>query len=443
MEEAICMKKILSLALILMLALASFTGAVAQEDRGEPNVTVDSVYYDDWSIEITWLPQDGFDTTDTAMADYLVGTAVAFVKDHPEVKVTCAAQSINIADAMSKLLTQAAAGNAPDVASVDSFYLPLYYDYLQPVTDVFEANGLSLDSWFPFAQDAMTNEDGDIVAMWYDTDVRALYYQKSVMPTPPATWDELFAMMEPLKEEGYMFLYPAGANETTSCDVWPWFWSLGGQILDEEGNPVFAEGSNYDALIKTFDFLKQTIDTGITPTRVTSFMTHTDVNTDVMTGTVACFVGGSWVGTQLATLMGDEKFEEEWGIAPIPISAEGEPSTCCGGWTVGVFAQDDVKRQLAAELGIRAFISRQGMLDYCTVKGNIPCRADLYDDERFANDWQAVKFCELLQDGDVRPGFEIYTYISQQFQTAIANVITGAQTSEEAVQTMKENVELY
>ena len=54
-----------------------------------------------------------------------------------------------------------------------------------------------------------------------------------------------------------------------------------------------------------------------------------------------------------------------------------------------------------------------------------------------------MKFCELLQDGDVRPGFEIYTYISQQFQTAIANVITGAQTSEEAVQTMKENVELY
>ena len=153
------MRKFLSLALILMLALTSFSGAVAQEDRGEPNITVDSVYYDDWSIEITWLPQDGFDTTDTAMADYLVSTAVAFVKDHPEVKVTCAAQSINIADAMSKLLTQAAAGNAPDVASVDSFYLPLYYDYLQPITDVFEANDLSLDSWFPFAQDAMTNDD--------------------------------------------------------------------------------------------------------------------------------------------------------------------------------------------------------------------------------------------------------------------------------------------
>lgn len=436
------MKRALSLILVLMLALSACCVAFA-EDRGEPNVTVDSVFYDDWSVEITWLPEDGFDTTDVGKADYLIGTATAFVKDHPEVKVTCAAQSQNIADAMSKLLTQAAAGNAPDVASVDSFYLPLYYDYLQPVTDVFEANELSLDSWYPFAQDAMTNDNGDVVAMWYDTDVRAFYYQKSLFPEVPATWDELFAAMEPLKEQGYMFLYPAGANETTSCDVWPWFWSLGGEILDEEGNPIFAEGANYDALLATFNFLKQTIDTGITPTRVTAFMTDTDVNTDVMTGKVAGFVGGSWVGTQLAELMGAEKFEEEWGIAPIPVSADGQKCTCCGGWTVGVFTKDDAKRQLAAELGIRAFINREGMLGYTAVEGNLPCRKDLYDDARFQDDWQAKAFCELFEDGHVRPGFEIYTFISQEFQNAIANVISGAQTPEDAIETMKTNVELY
>lgn len=264
-----------------------------------------------------------------------------------------------------------------------------------------------------------------------------------MIPEAPTTWDELFEVMEPLAEDGYMFLYPAGANETTSCDVWPWFWSLGGEICDEEGNPIFAEGENYNALQQTFEFLHKTAETGITPTRVTSFMTDTDVNTDVMTGKVACFVGGSWVGTQLATLMGEDTFEEEWGIAPIPVSADGTKSTCCGGWTVGVFAKDDVKRQLAAELGIRAFINREGMLGYTGVEGNLPCRRDLYDAERFQDDWQAKAFCELFEDGHVRPAFEIYTYISQEFQAAIANVITGAQTPEEAIETMKTNVELY
>lgn len=436
------MKKFLCMTLALVMVLSMCTFAFA-DDKGEPNVTVDSVYYDDWSIEITWLPEDGFDSTDVGKADYLIGTAVAFVKDHPEVKVTCAAQSQNIADAMSKLLTQAATGNAPDIASVDSFYIPLYYDYLVPITDVFEANGLSVDSWFPFAQKVMKPED-DVVCMWYDTDVRALYYQKSLFPNgAPATWDELFETMGTLANDGYMFLYPAGANETTSCDVWPWFWSLGGEICDEEGTPIFAEGVNYDALKGTFDFLKKTIDTGITPTRVTSFMTDTDVNTDVMTGKVACFVGGSWVGTQLASLMGAEKFEEEWGIAAIPVSADGHKSTCCGGWTVGVFTQDETKRALAAELGIRAFINREGMLGYTAVEGNLPCRRDVYDAPRFETDWQAAAFCSLFEDGHVRPAFDIYTYISQEFQAAIANVISGAQTSEEAIETMKTNVELY
>lgn len=437
------MKKLLSLFLVLMFVLLSLASTALATEKGEPNVTVDAVFYDDWSIEITWLPEDGFDSTDTAKANWLTGIATEFVKKHPEVKISCVAQSQNIADAMSKLLTQAATGNAPDLASVDSFYLPLYYDYLQPVTDVFNEMGLDLNSWFPFCADAMTNEDGDVVAMWYDTDVRALYYQKNVMPTPPATWDELFTQMEALKDDGYMFLYPAGANETTSCDIWPWFWSMGGEICDAEGTPVFAQGENYDSLLETFNFLKKTIDTGITPTRVTSFMTDTDVNTDVMTGKVACFVGGSWVGTQLVSLMGAEKFEEEWGIAPIPVKEGASASTCSGGWTCGVFAKDDTKRKLAAELAIMCFVNDTGMLGYTEVEGNLPARADLYEDERFANDWQAKKFCELLDDGHTRPGFEIYTYISQEFQSAIGNVISGAQTPEEAIATMKSNVELY
>ena len=99
--------------------------------------------------------------------------------------------------------------------------------------------------------------------------------------------------------------------------------------------------------------------------------------------------------------------------------------------------------QLAAELGIRAFINREGMLGYTAVEGNLPCRKDLYDDARFQDDWQAKAFCELFEDGHVRPGFEIYTFISQEFQNAIANVISGAQTPEDAIETMKTNVELY
>ena len=408
--------------------------------QGEPTVTNDSVGYDDATIELTWLPQEGFDSTNKPVADYFKQSAIDFVKEHPEVRIQITAQTTQINDAMSKLLTQAASGNAPALAAVDSFYLPHYYDYLQPVTDVLEENNIPLDSWFPFAQELMKPED-EIVAMWYDTDVRALYYQKDLVETPPTTWTELFEVMEPLAEEGYMFLYPAGKNETTSCDILPWFWAQGGELLDENGAPIFNEGANREAMLGTLDFLKQTIDTGITPARVTSFIDDGAMNEDVATGQVAMFVGGSWLATQIGAIIGQDTFNETYGIANIPVVDGADPVTCCGGWTCGVFAEDDELRKLAAQFAIDTYISDEGNVDYTTACGNLPCRETSYDlSDRFKDDPNAMAFRDLFAYGKVRPADALYTTVSNEFQVAIADVINGNATPEQALETMSENV---
>lgn len=410
--------------------------------KGEPTVTSDSVGYDDATIELTWLPQEGFDSTNKPVADYFKQSAIDFVKEHPEVKIQITAQTTQINDAMAKLLTQAAAGNAPDLASVDSFFLPHYYDYLQPVTDVLEENNIPLDSWFPFAQGMMKPED-EVLAMWYDTDVRALYYQKDLVETPPTTWTELFDAMEPLADEGYMFLYPAGKNETTTCDVLPWFWSQGGELLDETGKPIFNEGVNKDAMLGTFNFLKKTIDTGITPARVTSFIDDGAMNEDVATGKVAMFVGGSWLATQIGAILGQDVFNETYGIANIPVADGKDPSTCCGGWTCGVFAKDDETRKLAAQFAIDTYISDEGNVDYTTACGNLPCRETSYDlSDRFKDDPNAMAFRELFQYGKVRPADPLYTFVSSELQVAIADVINGNASPEQALQTMSDNVDV-
>ena len=381
------------------------------------------------------------DSTNQPVADYFKESAIKFVKEHPEVKIQITVQSTQINDAMAKLLTQAAAGNAPDLASVDSFVLPHYYDYLQPVTDVLEENNISLDSWFPFAQEMMKPED-EVLAMWYDTDVRALYYQKAVVENPPKDWDELISTMEELSKDGYMFLYPAGKNETTSCDMLPWFWAQGGELLDESGAPAFDQGKNKEAMLGLFNFLKKTIDTGITPTRVTSFMTDGDMNEDVATGKVAMFVGGSWLATQIGAILGQDTFNETYGIANIPVVSGSDPSTCCGGWTCGVFTKDETKRKLAAQFAIDTYISDKGNVDYTTACGNLPCRETSYDlSDRFKDDPNAMAFRDLFQYGHVRPAATIYNFISTELQVAVADVINGNATPEQALETMAKNVD--
>ena len=425
------MKKILSLALILMLALASFTGAVAQEDRGEPNVTVDSVYYDDWSIEITWLPQDGFDTTDTAMADYLVGTAVAFVKDHPEVKVTCAAQSINIADAMSKLLTQAAAGNAPDVASVDSFYLPLYYDYLQPVTDVFEANGLSLDSWFPFAQDAMTNEDGDIVAMWYDTDVRALYYQKSVMPTPPATWDELIEYAQKLTtEDHYGYVFGAGDSGTMMFTFVPYIWCNGGDVMSADGTQsMLDQPEAVEALQLMCDLANEY---KVCPEGITAYG-WTESQDAFLSGKASMIVLGSAAVWSMLT----GEYDINAGSCLIP-SKDGVTYSSFSGGDSLAMVYDCANPDVAWDF-IEYCLSEDVQVEEMAQYGQLPARSDLFDNQYFEANPEFQVMREALAVGEAPYSLK-YNEMYVPFLDGVQAAINGVTTAEEAFASAAQNI---
>jgi ABC-type sugar transport system, periplasmic component len=453
-------KKILSMILVLAMVLTlgltgcssttsesqssagASSGAASTADKGEPTVTNDGVGYPDATVELTWLPQEAFDSPNKPVADYLKAKAVEFVKKHPEVKIKVTAQTVNIQDAMAKLLIQASSGTAPDVAAIDSFTLPSYWKYLQPVDDVLEENNISLDSWFQFAQDLMKPQD-KVLALWYNTDVRMLYYQKALFPTVPKDWDELVSKCQELKKSGnYSFLYPAGKNETTSCDIWPWFWAQGGKIVDDSGKPVFNEGENKQYMLNTLKFLKTTIDTGITPTRVTSFMTDGDMNEDVASGKVAAFVGGSWLRTQIAAVIGEDAFVNTYEMAPIPVMAGKETTTTAGGWTYGVFSKDDTKRKLAAQFAIDTFVGDEGAEGYCVASGNLPVRTNLYASvDHFKTDPYMQKFKDSLAKATVRPGVEIYNFISTEFQVAISDVISGAATPESALDKMAKNVD--
>jgi multiple sugar transport system substrate-binding protein len=263
------------------------------------------------------------------------------------------------------------------------------------------------------------------------------------VPNPPKTWDELFAIAEKLKNEGYTaFLYPAGRNETTSCDVLPWFWSQGGLLVDDAGRPVFDQGNNRTYMLNTLNFIKRTIDTGITPVRVSTFGTDNDMIPEVVAGKVAMFAGGSWLASELQDILGKEEFQNAWGLAQIPMPAGGKRVSTAGGWTTGVFTRDDQKRRLAADFAIHCFIEDAAMDEYTALSGQLPTRTTIYENsEHFSKDPVLVAYGRELEYARVRPGVEIYNNISQEFQVAISDVITGEAAPERALETMSQNIQ--
>lgn len=363
-----------------------------------------------------------------------------WANDHSDAGIDIEYQT-NLEQMKTKLLQVAARGSAPSMSQVDSFWVPSFYDDLQPVTDVID----DPDDWYPFVKDVMV-QGGEWKAVWKNTDCRALYYRQDLMDkyndgNPPETWDELISVGKTIKQKENMngYMYNGGKWEATTFDNLAMFWAQGGDLVNDQGKPVLGDGSNKKALLNVFDFFKRTIDSGITPKRVANINDYALLRQAALNGETAMFLGGNW---QISVIKQktDKKTWENWKVAKIPQMKADMSSTGTGGWTEGVFATDESKRKAAAAFA-GMYATKENMAKYCKASGNLPTRKSVYEGKKyFSEDPYMQVYKKLLEDGRARPGYPIYLTISSEWQAAAGKVITGQASPEKAVNTMISNV---
>ena len=364
-----------------------------------------------------------------------------WAKDHPDAEIDLEYQT-NLEQMKTKLLQAAAKGNAPSMAQVDSFWVPNFTNHLQPVTDVVEDKG----DWYPFVKDVMV-KDGEWLSVWKSTDCRALYYRQDLIDKhgdgkPPATWDELIEIGSTIKEKEDMagYMYNGGKWEATTFDNLAMFWAQGGDLVDDQGKPVLDEKKNKTALLKVFEFLKRTIDSGVTPQRVATINDYTMLREAALNGETAMFLGGNWQISNIKQSVNSKKEWKQWKVAKIPQATADISSTGTGGWTVGVFDTDEKKRKAAADWA-GMFAKKENMGKFCKSGGYLPTRKSVFEEVKFfSEDPYMQVYKKLLENGRARPGFPIYLTISSEWQAAAGKVITGQESPEKAVETMIKNV---
>jgi ABC-type glycerol-3-phosphate transport system substrate-binding protein len=194
----------------------------------------------------------------------------------------------------AKLQLAAAAGRLPDVASIDSFWLPLLANDVQP-----------LEAHWP-AED-----------------------RRDFLP------------------------YNAGRWEATVFDHLAMFWAQGGELVDREGRPIFGEGPNRRAMLRVLGFLRDTIARGASPRSVLGHNDYQQLTAAAVAGDVAMFLGGNWQLKDLQSGLAPAEFAK-WDIAPIPQADAATRSTGTGGWVWVVFARDPERRRAASERSRRA-----------------------------------------------------------------------------------------
>ena len=354
-----------------------------------------------------------------------------FAEDHPdwklELKIVPDEQATQ---AQARLLEQARAGRAPDCANVDSFVIAQFIDQdaLQPLDQYFDQE--EIDGFFPFVKDVVVGDDGKLYAYWWATDLRLLYRRTDLVPEAPRTWDELIqaakeAEQKDPKVDGYLF--NGGRWEGTVFDNLAHFWSQGGELVDEQGKPIFNEGQNREYMLNTMEFLKEAVDSGASPKRVATISDYSEFESAAQAQTVAMFQGGDFQYPTLEETLPPEEFKK-YEVSPIPAMREGQEATGTGGWTMGAFSDDPEKVEMCAEFTKDVFVGEGN-----EVTGQLPTNPELFDTLDKFQDPIYDTFREGLKSGEARPGVPVYPEISNQLQIAIGTVLTGEATPEEAL----------
>jgi len=436
---------------MVLIAVSATTYAAGQrETSSEPAalsdselVTLERIGYPDAPNVITFAARQTLSNQAADIGGVLTEAYAEWARNNPDYQIEITTMAGTGNEAMARLLEQAAAGRAPDIALIDSFFAARFYDYLEPLDDYIPAEEVA--DYVEFARDGMTGPDGRLKLLWFTTDAIAMYYRTDLFDRAPRTWDDVIEFGRQAQQQGYTgFLFPAGRAEAAVMGpIWTSYWALGGDLVDDSGRPVFGEGANRERMIDVISYLRRTVDEGVTPSAVATKGPWSAMYPDIATGQIAMFLGGSWIWGRLPEFLGGEEAASVYAIGPVPTADESiTPVTANGGWTIGILnGGDEARMEAMVDFLQTAYAGRDAMARLVAAGSLLAPRASVasVDDPYFQTPvYQA--FAELTVNGRARPGAFIYPTISTELQIAISEVVAGLKSPAQAVDDAWTNV---
>ena len=190
-----------------------------------------------------------------------------FRERHPNVQVE--GELYKGEDVREKLIVLAAAGTAPDVADIETKWLPGFYvkGLLQDLTGQARRLGVKADDYYP-QEWQKAQIGGKLYCFPLDLQIVVMYVNKDLfaargVPLPPAKWDDPKWTWDEALARARQLSGGEGGGRTFGLDfsrswlyTYPLIWSNGGAVLNKEHTrATIADGTVADAVQFRADLL--------------------------------------------------------------------------------------------------------------------------------------------------------------------------------------------
>ncbi len=299
------------------------------------------------------------------------------------------------ANYVQKLGTAAAAGNGPDVSSLDLVFAPYFAStgVLEDISDVY--NTLPYKDQFVPGHVAQSTWDSKIYALPFTGDASVLFYNKDLftkagITTPPTTWAEIRADAKKITALGsgtYGFTFAGACGGCNVFEFTPYIWASGGQVLSKDGKTAMLDSQQVtDAL----QFYRDMYNDGSIPSAA---------ETDSGNQQIPLFTSGKIGMTALGAFAIPSFASSKVNYAATPLPGQnGGTASFAGGDVIGVI--NGTKNRAGAVDFVKWATDTQAQT-WLAKNGSAPIRKDLLDSV-YATQGQSFEMvAKGLEEGQV------------------------------------------
>lgn len=334
---------------------------------------------------------------------------------------------------LHRALTLAVAeGQAPDLAVLDSVWMPEFAaaGFLHAVEDLDERwVRREHDGDFLPSLVAANRYAGRTYGVSATADIAGIWYRRDHLERhclrPPSTWSELRAVASALRAGGvsHPIVMPAGSRgaETTAYCLLAFLASNGAEVLGPDGVTL-----DQPRTVQGLRFLRRLVVDGLLPAETVGYEWDRAVRM-VGKGQAAMSLGGSYEAVALAHDLGVSvgALHRHVGFMTIPHGPEGTSVGLIGTMVCGIFRQA-AHPDLAMRL-LRHIVAPKALAAVGVATGRIPPRRSAVTIA--AAEMPLLRATAVAFEHAVaRPATPVYARVSQQIQAMLEAALTGRLT---------------